>query len=191
MIRNIVRDFAKAIHIIRKAYQPSFLAGQRLIRMTHHSGPNYLTKSSNMRQARWAISCFKQNLVLGPIQLFNAAGKGSGSEASGDEWAGSDDSDVDGGEWKGDPGSRAKKKADEKKKKEEAKRAAKAEKEAAGGAVASSAANIGARTNYCVWDELTFVVSCTRVCACLAYLHFFAFCLETRKFLMFARSGTQ
>ena len=46
--------------------------------MANHSGPNYFAKGSNVRQARWAISCLKQNLVLGAAPLFHAAGKGTG-----------------------------------------------------------------------------------------------------------------
>ena len=63
-IRNIVRDLAKPVQIIRKADQPCLGACQCFKSMPHHTGTHHLAKGTNMRQTRRPIASFENDSIL-------------------------------------------------------------------------------------------------------------------------------
>ena len=62
LVGDIVGNFAKPIHVIRKADEAGGKARHGFKRMAHHAGAGHFAESANMGQAGGAVTCFKQNI---------------------------------------------------------------------------------------------------------------------------------
>ena len=72
LIRHIVRNFAHAIHVVRKAEQPrlALALGQYFECMPHHRRARHFAERADVRQTRRAIARLEQNsLVFATRQL--------------------------------------------------------------------------------------------------------------------------
>ena len=71
-VRNIVRNLAHPVHVIRKADQARWDVANLLKRAADHRRARDLAKSANMRQAGGTIAGFEQNMTLFRRRLFIA-----------------------------------------------------------------------------------------------------------------------